>query len=189
MRLHRMIVAWAGAPVKGAAVNVLHFDGAESAAPNPADVLTAYQQLSGVLANTTGVTIPTSGDTIEDTTGELVGTWAAAGGGAVVGTAGNLAAAGVGASVSWLTGGIVRGHRLRGRSYIVPLSLQAYDSDGTLTAPALTAVQNFGNALVGGNVLAVWHRPTSKGAADGTSYGAIQARVRDKVAFLSSRRD
>jgi hypothetical protein len=135
------------------------------------------------------ITVPGTGEVIEDTTGELLDVWTAAGGGTVVGTAGGVVAGGVGACVSWNTGGIIGGRRLRGRTFLVPLSSTAYESNGTLTSSALTAIGAFANGLMASGPLAVWHRPTSAGGSDGNSYGVISNRIRDKVAFLSSRRD
>lgn len=189
MRLHRLVVAWAGSPVKGLAVNVLHFDATEQEAPPVAAVLAAYGALATVLTLNTGITVPSSGDTIEDTTGDLVDVWVGAGGGALVGTAGQNAAAGVGACVTWTTGAIVDARRLRGRTFLVPLSTAAYDSDGTLTGPGKIALENFTAALIGAGGLGVWHRPTTVGGADGTSSSVLSGKVRDRVAYLSSRRD
>ena len=106
-----------------------------------------------------------------------------------MGTGAVGAAAGVGACVSWLTGGIVGGRRLRGRTFLVPLHNSTYDTDGTFTSGVLTALTAFQTAMRAAGPLAVWHRPTTPGGTDGTSYGVIGARVRDRVAFLSSRRD
>jgi len=189
MHLFRVVVAWAGPQVVGSAVNVLHFDGSNQSAPPVAAIKGAYGFVANVMPTGSSVTIPTTGDVIEDTTGELVGVWTGAGGGAVNGMADAKAAAGVGGCVGWQTGGIVNGRKLRGRTFLVPLSISAYDGDGTFTASAANYLKQFADGLQAAGPLAVLHRPTSKGASDGTSYGVIANRVRDKVAYLSSRRD
>jgi len=187
--LHRVTVQWGGPMVVGAAVNVLHYSASDNQAPPVAAIKTAYQGISGTLPSGCVITIPSSGDTIDDTTGELVGVWTASGGGAVTGNGGSNIAAGVGACLGWATGGIVNGRKLRGRTFIVPLANVAYDSDGTLASGHLAVLQTLAANLMAAGPLAVWHRPTTAGGSDGNSYGVIAYKVRDKVAFLSSRRD
>jgi hypothetical protein len=69
-----------------------------------------------------------------------------------------------------------------------------YDSTGTLLDSAVTTIQTQANALISqfnnANLrLHIWSRPSSPGADDGESHEVFQARVRDKVAILRSRRD
>lgn len=188
MQLARVEVAWSGAGVNGAAVNVLHY-AADVGDPDSGAISAAYVELRPILNTSTSVTIPNSGDVIEDTTGTLVRPWTSTLGGTALGTAAFNPAAGVGAVVGWTTGGIIDGRRLRGRTFIVPLATVAYDADGTLTTTAIAALEDFANALMASGPLAVWHRPTTSGGSDGNSYGVIGFRVRDKVAVLRSRRD
>lgn len=185
-----MVVEWSGVNIVGRAVNVLHFDGSDSDV-DPADVKTAYTLLQSALPISTTITIPNTGDVIDDATGNLVRVWAGTGGGAVSGSSTDTSAAGVGACVTWNTGAIVGtpAHKLRGRTFLVPLSTFAYDQSGTLTVAQLAAVNAFATSLRTNNVLGVWHRPTTSGGSDGTSSGVISHQVRDKVAILTSRRD
>lgn len=195
MRLHRVVLNWAGPQVKGTAVTVLHFDGSEEPAPPSAGAIGGvFGPFMGQFPTGLSLTIPGSGDTILDTTGALDGTWST--GSSVTTNGGGVAAAaaGVGACVTWLTGGIVTGasgrpHRLRGRTFLVPLCINAYDSDGTLTSGAFTGLQSLGAAMVALGGLGIWHRPTTPGGSNGTSYGVTGYRARDHVAFLGSRRD
>jgi hypothetical protein len=193
MQLNRILVSWSGAGVIGLAANVLHYAG-DVGPVDAQKVSTAYAMLRPILNSSTGLSIPNSGDVIEDTTGSLTGEWTSTGGGQTTGTAAFNPAAGVGACVTWNTGGIVtgasgKGRRLRGRTFIVPLATVAYDSDGSLTSSALQTLNDFGNGMLASGPLAVWHRPTTKGGSNGNSYGVTSFKVRDKVAFLSSRRD
>jgi hypothetical protein len=193
MRLHRVVVSWAGPSVTGLAVNVLHFDATEQAAPPVAAIRTAYQAMAGQLPSAVTVTVPPSGETIDDSDGTLTGVWSATAPAVVTGGVVPQAAAGVGACVTWNTGGIVAGtkgpRRLRGRTFLVPLANACYDADGTLTAPAVTALNNFGTSLIAAGGFGIWHRPTSAAAANGTSSSVLSHKLRDKVAYLSSRRD
>lgn len=187
--LNRLVVAWAGPQVVGTAVNVLHFSASDNSAPPLAAVVSAYQGLASLLPSGVTITIPGSGDQINDTNGVLTGVWAGSGGGVVSGSGPATAAAGVGACVSWLTGGIVAGRRLRGRTFLVPVTSLAFDGGGHFGAATMTQLGTFANAMQASGPLAVWHRPSSKGATDGNSYGVVSNRVRNKVAVLRSRRD
>lgn len=189
MRLHRLVVQWQGPMVVGNAVSVLHFDGTEDPAPPVAAVLTAFAAQGALFPEGLTITVPGSGDTIEDTTGDLVSVWASAGGGSTNGTGAFGTAAGVGACITWNTGAIVNGRRLRGRTFIVPIHARNYAVDGTLEPTSYAAIQTMANALQASGGLAVWHRPTTVGGSDGTSAAVLSNRVRDKVAMLSSRRD
>lgn len=191
--LNRLVIAWSGSCVVGTAVSVLHWDGSDNAAPPVAAVMAAFNAQKNNFPSTLTLTFPNSGDQIDDTTGNLSGVWTTTGGGtlACTGTAPN--AAGVGACIGWTTGGIVSGtkgpRKLRGRTFLVPLSGAVYDGDGTITPGSLTALQSLADGIRTAGPLAVWHRPSTSVATDGNSYGVLSARVRDKVAYLSSRRD
>lgn len=189
MRLNRLVLQWTGAQVVGGGVTVLHFEGAEGAVPDVAAIKSAVTAIAPLIPQGVTITVPSSGDVIEDTTGVLQDVWSGTGGGAVAGTAPQQAAAGVGACIGWYTGGIVNGRRLRGRTFIVPLTINAFDVDGTITASSLSGLQGFANAVIASGGLAVWHRPTNAPPTNGTSYGVLSARVKDKVAILTSRRD
>lgn len=193
MQLHRVVVEWSGSSVVGRAVNVLHFDATEQPAPDVAAIAAAYQGMSAQLPTGVTIRVPGSGDTIDDTTGDLTGVWTATTPAAVNGGVVPQAAAGVGACVTWTTGGIVSGaagpRRLRGRTFLVPLANACFDSDGTLTTVARQDIVDFGIDMIAVGGFGIWHRPTSAGASDGTSYAVLSSSVRDKVAILTSRRD
>lgn len=191
--LYRVVLAWSGGPVVGSAVTVLHYDGSNQSAPPVAGIQTACQNLIPALANNVTITVPNTGDKIDDRTGALTGVWSGTGGGVTTGAGGSTSAAGVGACIGWTTGGIVTGtkgpRKLRGRTFVVPLHVGCYEGNGTLLAATIGNVEAFAAGLMSAGPLGIWHRPTSVGAADGNSYAVISHRVRDKVAFLSSRRD
>jgi hypothetical protein len=195
MQLHRLVVSWSGPAVKGLAVNVLHFDGTNQTAPPVPAVLAAYSNALGAYGNGTTVTVPGTGDSIDDTTGQLTGVWSTTGGGSVTQPSTQWAsAAGVGACISWSTSLIVpaaaghRARRLRGRTFMVPLSLSMYEADGTIISGGLTILNTWAAAMRASGPLAVWHRPTSVTATDGTSAPVVGHKLSDRVAFLSSRR-
>lgn len=97
-----------------------------------------------------------------------------------------------GGVVTWRTGGVLRGRRVRGRTFLVPLASAAYQNDGTIASAVLTSLNtNFGGFISDTNsaALGVYCRPTSKGATDGAWFKVTGFTVPDKVAVLRSRRD
>jgi len=101
---------------------------------------------------------------------------------------------GVGAYVTWNTGGIFNGHRVRGRTYLVPLC-STDSTDGTLSTGTASLLQTAANALVSSQtgVFCVWSRqwtdsspPTQIG---GATSSVISASIPDKTGILRSRRD
>lgn len=108
--------------------------------------------------------------------------------------AGGLAgsfAGGAGACFAWQTAGIVDGRRVRGRTFLVPLSGSMYQTDGTLTDIALTRLGDGGTVMANptGAQLVVWSRPRPDEGIAGSAHDVLSFRVRDKVAVLRSRRD
>lgn len=97
-----------------------------------------------------------------------------------------------GAVVTWRTGGVRNGRRVRGRTFLVPLANSAYQSDGTIASAVLTAWNtNFTTLMnTASSVrLGVYARPTVQGASDGSWFAATGFTIPDKVAVLRSRRD
>jgi len=103
--------------------------------------------------------------------------------------AGNYSAAS-GAVVNWETGLFNdAGHRIRGRTYLVPLA-SAYSADGGLGSTAITTLSAAATAALGGTGgLGVFSRPHPKGAANGTFRLATAGVVHNKACVLRSRRD
>jgi hypothetical protein len=144
-----------------------------------------------------GVTCDYSGEvesfTVE--TGELVDASSVETPWSVAGTGTGAWAAGTGASVRWLTGAVVRGHRVYGRTFLAPLNSFSYDSTGTLDSSALSEFRTAAGALIAstGSVFYVWSRPVpAPGGVGPAAPGVISpitgSSVRDVVAGLRSRR-
>lgn len=145
--------------------------------------------------------VETAGDFLEATTGTITGAWSAASTLPASGSAAGVYAAPVGLCLTWTTGTITDGKRVKGRTFVVPMSQNVYGADGSAENTNLTAIRDAAAAFqvaTSGN-LVVWHRPRAARAADG-SRPAVVARagshavvtgsfVRDKIAVLRSRRD
>lgn len=162
--------------------------GSAGLAGYPSAVLAFFNAIKAFVPTGVTWTVPSSGDLIDDATGELHGSWSISGGGTTASTGLSTYAAGVGARVVWVTGSIRGGRRVRGSTFIVPLDSGQYDADGTIKAAAVTALQNAANGYltsVGANGL-VWSRPRTGLAGAGVPISS--ALVPDKVSWLRGRR-
>jgi len=118
---------------------------------------------------------------------------------AVIGLAAALGSGASGACISWGTGGVNRGRRVRGRTFVVPLPSTAYDADGTLTSVCLdalnTAATNYRTSSAYESL--IWSRPRAPRpqtvpptpASGGAAFPILSHHVTDKAAVLRSRRD
>jgi hypothetical protein len=114
----------------------------------------------------------------------------------VAGGSATAYAAPVGAVVNWETGMFNDlGHRVRGRSYLVPLA-GCFQTNGTIQDSNLAAIQAAGTAAIGGlGGLVVYSRPRKADPIKGTPAQAgvvntvTAAIVKDKACVLRSRRD
>lgn len=104
-----------------------------------------------------------------------------------------------GAVVHWNTAAVREGRRVRGSTFLVPLSQVAYQNDGTLTPSTLTTLRAASTFYVEttDSVPVVWSRPreaitsgpNQRPARDGAAYEITAAEVPDMSAVLRSRRD
>lgn len=146
------------------------------------------------------------GDSIDSSTGALVGTWTDTSPGPRVGAASGPYSAVSGGLVQWGSSTFLSGRRLRGHTFLVPLDGNIYDTNGAITGTPLTAMATAAQALVTsiGGGFYLWQRPRLSAPAytdrRGVVHPAISARsggygsvltgtVRSKVTELRSRRD
>lgn len=193
MTIHRVNAAWQnwpGAP----GVTTFYFGSGPTQAE--IDAIRAYF-LAFITLLPTGLTVqvPSTGDTLDELNGDIASTWSVATTPAVVTATGAGTYAGnAGAVMHWLTDGIVNSRRVRGRSFMVPLISSAYDAAGSLSAATLTAMNNAGNALLGGtSSLSVWARPIENAVPpamnrNGSKHLITGIRVPDLAVSLRSRR-
>lgn len=155
--------------------------------------------VQGLLPAGLTITVPNSGDIIDETTGTITGSWVVGTAPPLVTATGTGAYAGnAGAVVHWLTQTVAKGRRVRGRTFLVPIVGNAYDSTGSLTPATVTTITNAANALVssvsGG--MQVWHRPVYAVpkttpptlVTPGSKATVTTTRVPDLAVSLRSRR-
>lgn len=152
------------------------------------------------------ITIEDVGDTIDSATGALVGAWSDTTETPVVGTS-NASYSGVsGALVRWATATFLSGRRVKGHTFLVPLTDVAYDTGGTITPSAVTGIGAAAATLVASlsTALKIWQRPRLAAPAytdrRGVTHPAVTARgggfapvttgtCRSVVTELRTRRD
>lgn len=156
--------------------------------------------------NTVRISVPTSGDTLESTTGALLGVWSGGTGGVTAGQSTANYSAVTGALLQWGTATILSGRRLKGHTFLVPFRGDAYDTSGRVADNIKANIDTNAAALVAsaaGNML-VWQRPRVARPSfvdrKGVTHPAITARgggyapvttgvLRSIVTELRSRRD
>lgn len=157
------------------------------------------------LPNNATLTFPSSGDVIEEATGEIVDDWTGTAPSPLTSNA-TLAnfAGGAGAQVQWLSSLIVAGRRVQGKTFLVPMLPVAMDQQGSLATATQTKIQAAAVALIIAlaGELKVWSRPFvpdpltnppvgqpgHKTARAGANAQVISSRVPDIAVSLRTRR-
>ena len=144
--------------------------------------------VKGLIPSGTSIFVPNGGDVIEETSGTLTGTWGTSGGTTISCNGAGSFPGGVGARVVWETDAIRGGRRVRGSTFIVPLVNGAYESNGTLSTNALTALQAGIDAFMVQvpTQARVWSRP--RPGLVGAGVQVARGVAPDKVSWLRSRR-
>lgn len=182
--INRYVVPWTGTTALPG-VSVFYSTGATDAT---ADLVTFFTAIKSAVPTGTSWSILNSGDTLDDTSGILTGGWTGTGGAVVSANGTGNYAAGVGGYINWQTGVIVNKRRLKGRTFICPLTVGQYDSNGTLISGALTQLGGAATTLATAGKMRVWHRPKKGTFSGGSSSLIISGTVPDQVTSLKTRR-
>lgn len=138
----------------------------------------------------TGTTIfvPNGGDVIDDATGTLTGSWGTSGGTTISCNGSGSFAGGVGARVVWETDTIRGGRRVRGSTFVVPLVVNGYEANGTLSTLVIGDLQQaISDMLVQvPTQMRVWSRP--RPGLTGAGVQVARGVAPDKVSWLRTRR-
>lgn len=184
MTLNRVRVLWQN--FSGAPGYTNHYVGSLVTAQTA--IRQFYQDTSTFYPTGLTVSVPSSGDQINEATGQIIGSWSGSAQTNVTGTGAGNYSGPSGAIVNWRTSLVVNGRRPMGRTFLVPLVVANYDNSGTLASATVTGIQNAANALITAlaGELKIWHRPDTKGPGVGAT--VISAQVPDMAAVLKSRR-
>lgn len=184
--LVRLRCTWGGSPVVGPGLSTFYATTGGSGLPD--DVLTFFNTSPLLFPSGLTITVPSGGETINDATGELTGTWNEPGtGGVATGTETGSYAKGVGMQVRWPTAGIVGGRKVVGSTFLVPIAGSLFDVDGTIDTAVVSAMQSQANALLAAQPnLRIWSRP--KGLRAGSSHTITSAVIPDRTSWLRTRR-
>lgn len=193
--INRVRVAWTNFP--GApGLSTFYLDAGTT---DVTAIRTFFTSVLTYMPNGLTIQVPNSGDIVDSGTDKIVGTWTGTGGG----TNSSAAVAGAysgssGAMVRWLTGAVVDGHRLVGRTYLVPLAGSRYANDGSLDGTAQAAILTAANAMIAslGTGLIVYHKPRNADddadppdlGSPGVTSAVVAALVPDLAVVLRSRR-
>lgn len=187
-------------PGAGTAYSVLHFGTDDGFNPEQADVdavATKMNQfittIKAVLPNVVQLQVVNELEEIDSNNGQMIALWTTPTLAAQAGTASAAAgwAAAAGGVISWSTGIVHRARRIRGRTFVVPMSNEVWDIDGTIKAVPMGTLNTAATALrdAAGIVrLGVYARPSAPGATDGRFAPVSGHRVPDMSAILRSRR-
>lgn len=176
-RVRTVWTGWPGAP----GVSTMLFDAA--ATPPLTAVSGFWTAVRSLLPSAITLQVEGTGQTLDPLTGKANGNWTGTAPAPVQGFGGPKYAGPSGAMVSWRTGAFIDGREVRGKTFLVPGSIDDYDSDGTIDPTKLGLLQTAATALASSsNALTILSRATG-GTAKVTSAVAV-----DKVVVLRSRR-
>lgn len=191
--LWRVVGHWAGGKIGSGFTNLFFTEGIGTAV-QASDAAAAFLRSSYGIGGQflpTGVTISftTAVDVIADSTGALLNTVSVTQPADITGGDASAYAAPAGAVVTWKTNGVVGGHRVRGRTFLVPAGGAGLQNDGSLSSNFQSAINGAATALIAATPeFVVWHRPISLTSGGGESHPVTSYSLQDKAAMLTSRR-
>jgi hypothetical protein len=200
--MNRVRVAWTGF-TGGPGLSTFYFG---SSTTDMGALKAFLVAMCAYVPNSVTMTIPIVGDQINDTDGKIVGSWGPGTNGGTAGGAGGATAysAVSGFAVGWKTSAIVAGQRVQGRTFFVPATTNAYQTDGTIQDSVRTAIGTAATTFITAYAgeFKVFARPFAGKAAEagpppkpaiparvGQACQVITALIPDKTMALRSRRD
>lgn len=194
--IDKLVATWAGFSGSPGYTS-FYFSAAQGPSMQP-KVVAFFQAIAPYITPNVTVTVPASGVTIDASTGQEVNAWSGGSSTLVTGTHTNLTfAPELGAMVRMETGQFRRGRRVRGRLFLVPISMGNFTAQGVLTTTAANAINAAATALnsLQGQWI-VWHRPLKDYSVKpptlketGEALPITSTTCPLKSTYLSSRRD
>lgn len=150
-----------------------------------------FQNANGLLPQGTTIIPPAVGELIDVDTGEVSGTWSQPTPPAPVNGVDLIDyAQGVGCRVALLTGGITRGRRVRGSTFIVPIGSGFFNTGGNVDSTVVISLQTAANTLIAADSasMRIYSRPQVGASTGGVSHPVTGAFADGRATWLRSRR-
>jgi len=186
MTIERQRVLWTNFPGAPGYTNFYSSGTMSTIAPA---IRSFFEAIKALLPTSVTLVYPNTVDQINEATGAITGSYAYTPALAnTTGTTAGIFSGATGAVVNWNTDTFINSRRVRGRSFLVPLSGSAFDTNGSLDDTKRGTIQTAAAALVtaGSGAFVVWHRPTQ--FTSGSAAAMTSAFVPDLAAVLRSRR-
>lgn len=190
----RYRVSWTG--FSGAPGVSTFYLNAAASYPDPA--IATHQFFNAIktyLPGSVQLNFPNTTDTLDAETGKLLTSGTSAGAAAVSGTAGGTYEAAGGMVVKWVTADIVDGHRVHGRTFLVPCS-NAGSGGGNPSSAQVSDINTAAGIMAStlGSAFIVWARPFVdpkgvKPSRAGSIHVVTGTNVPNEFVILRSRRD
>lgn len=194
-RVQVIMSGFAGAP----GLMQFYWNGAAAGSFTSADATSAVAAVRALLAgcvgalpSSVGLQVQSAVETMEATTGQLIGVEAATPVSALSGTATGSVIVAQGALIQWFTGLVVGRRLLRGRTFLTPSTATVVTSTGTVVGALQVAILAACATYIAtaGPSPVIWHRPIPYATgANGVASEIVSAQVPVTVAVLRSRRD
>jgi len=148
-----------------------------------------WDACKGFLPSDVTIQVENTGDELDSVTGALVNEFTTAAVAPVTGTSSAVYAAAVGALANWKTSVVVAGSRLRGKTFIVPVTAGFFTTAGALTLECTATIETAGGTLIAdqSSSFVVWHRPVNGAGGNYALVASVTAPTTASV--LRSRRD
>jgi hypothetical protein len=182
----RVRAFWTGNAVTGGGVSTFYVS--ESASGFVTDIRAFFESIKGIIPSGNLIDVPASGDLLDVTTGAISGAWSETGAAQVVCSGSGAYVKGAGLRVTWATGGLRNGRRVKGSTFICPIVANSFESDGTPVAATITLVDGAASTLRAAlpGELMVYSRPA--GGLGGQASAVIGSSVPNAASWLRSRR-
>jgi hypothetical protein len=189
----RILTRWAGGP-SAPGLTVMNVDASALNAQNAVNAVRAFwSSFATAIPAAYTLTVDPTVELHDQATSNLTGTSTAATPPvSVAGTGASSWAAGVGGRMDWLTGSVVDGRRVRGRTFVIPLISTHYATDGTMQDASVTTFSGYGATLLSAlttasSPMVIWtqHKP---GSGFSAATAVTSCRFADQVSVLRGRR-
>lgn len=162
--MREIITDWV-TPGSPGGVTVMYFDEAVAVEDQRVMIGAAWDELEAVLVTGTSWSVRDSGRIMDETTGTLTGLWSDPT--PIFGVGTNVAEPVANSTqlvLQWLTGTVINGRVVRGRTYVPGLSRNSTSASGGPNATTRGAGLAAGANLIAlPNGFGVWHRPSPNG--------------------------